>query len=146
MLTTYTFFGCSDDLANLLAIVVTLSGVIDVQHGVHLCSATNIILITYNLSFLSICLILSLESTVNFLPSITSYSLLYLWFAFPAATTSSCADLPVSPSVALLCFHYRLLICLFRKYFHRRLSPGLGTDSTDFVTGVFYFWASGFCF
>ena len=66
MLTTYTFFGCSDDLANLLAIVVTLSGVIDVQHGVHPCSATNIILVTHNLSFLSICLILSLDSTVNF--------------------------------------------------------------------------------
>ena len=66
---------------------------------------------------------------------------------FPAPTTSSsCADLPVSPSVALLCFLYRLLICLFRKYFHRRLSPGLGTDSTDFVTGVFISEHLGFVF
>jgi len=52
----------------------------------HFCSAINIILVTYNWSFLSICLTLSLESTSQISPSTSS---LCLWLTCYAPTTSS---------------------------------------------------------
>ena len=73
-------------------------------------SATNIILVTYNWLFLSICFTLSLESTPYFCPPTLSHSSVS---DLPPTTSYHSVNTPLSQSITPSLFHSRLKTYLF---------------------------------
>jgi len=108
-------------------------------------STTNIIIVTYNRSFLSICLTLSLAIVLSVNRILFSVSVSDL--PVPAPTTSSHSVIsPLLSSITPSLFHSRLKTYLFHKSFLPLTLSGLRTDSTDFMTGLFFVCASPFLF